>query len=103
MHNPFASFDEIYEITQTLIVNHEERVFKIEILQSMKTLDRNEFSSRVYVETDIKVNPTYSDDHLSKRVRAWSRLVDFPWVKHDNPDGAVSQTLGFLSERYKQK
>jgi len=98
----YSDYPEAYEVVKAVIVVHGNRHFRIEILQDIKKQFPDEFSTRVYVENDIQTTPTCSDDVLSKDARTWSSLIAFPSVHRATPEAAMSQTLGFLRDRYKK-
>ena len=100
MSNHYQELEEAYEVVKVAILVHSRRTFRIEVLHDMQKTE-DVFSVRAYVSTAIKATPVYPDDHLSREIKAWSHLSDFPWVKRDTVDGAMSQAIGFLKDAFK--
>lgn len=95
------TFSEIYEIVKTAIVWHRRRCYKIEILYDPLVTHERPFSSNVYVELKCRAD-IYQGEMVFDYLHIWEHLISFPWVKSESSDGAMGQTLGFLSERYKK-
>lgn len=102
MNDPYVGFPEAYETVKTLIVVNETATFKIEVLQNLRSMGVNEFSTRAYVEASIEIPPTSPGNNQRKKLTLWSQLVDFAWVKQGSPETALSQALGFLSDQSKK-
>jgi hypothetical protein len=59
------------------------------------------------LQENITVQPTYPQEHerfikKPQSMRIWIGY-DLPWTDQDTADGALTQALGFLSDRAKKK
>jgi hypothetical protein len=84
----YAQFEEAYEVVQTALVVHQRQYYRIEVLQNVQKPQLDDFSTRVYIETSIKDGR-----------EVWARVVDFPWVRQNTSEAAMSQALSFLQAR----
>ena len=101
MSHLYREVEEAYEVVKVAVLVHSHRTFKIEILHDMQKSNEDVFSVRAYVETAIKAETILSNDQLSKEIKAWSHLSDFPWGKHDTAKGAMTQAISFLQDSFK--
>jgi hypothetical protein len=97
-YNVFAAEFYIVEKAVEVVVNiaGEVRRVRIDALRD----HAGKYSTHSYIKEDIKAQPTYQREHEDKTnsVSVWIDY-DLPWTNGPSADEALSQDLGFLSER----
>jgi hypothetical protein len=97
MNVSFTDFSEAYQVVKTVKVVSDQDRFKIDILEDLRSGDLRRFSVEVSQELPVSDRPAHSTQRSDGAT--WVRVVDFPWVRQDTVDSALSQALGFLRER----
>lgn len=100
----YEACNEAYIVEKTVEVvaenGGESQTIRIEALRDLRD---GHYSTRAYRQEHVTLQPTYPQtggeyDQLPKEFRVWVDY-DLPWTHRDDADGALSQALGFLSER----
>ena len=98
----FCSEAYIVEKTIEVVVNiaDETRTIRIEALHD---LNDGHYCTRSYIKETFTIQPTYPQtygqfDRRPEESTVWIRY-ELPWTHRKTADDALSQALGFLSER----
>jgi len=100
----YEAFKHAYIVEKTVDVEAEIRgesqMIRIEALRHFRD---GHYSTRAYRQEHVTLQPTYpqsggKNDRLPEDYRIWVDY-DLPWTHHEDADSALSQALGFLSER----
>jgi len=97
-------FNEAYEVEKTIEVVAElyEGPTTVRI-DALRSLINGRYSTRAYVEEHVTLQPTYPQtegrhDRAPEEFRVWVSY-SLPWTDRGDADQALTQALGFLSER----
>ena len=97
--------NEFYLIEKTveIVVGHD--CFRIEVLRDDSA--NKPFSTRAYQKDHIVAQPAYpwangSYQRKPETFDIW-KSIDIGWTQQSTADGALSQALGFLGERFPEK
>ncbi len=81
------------------------KTYRIEVLEQHTGSKR--FSTRVYLQEHIVAQPAYpaSNNQYDREPQTFAiwESIDVGWPDRDTAEGALSQVLGFLSERVKPR
>lgn len=91
-------YDPQYVEVVALIAGTNEHI-RIEALFNPHN---KQYSTRAFVQKHVTITPTYtSTENPDQKPEELSMWVDYelPWVLRDSAEGALTQALGFLSDR----
>jgi len=100
----YEACSEAYIIEKSVEVVAEiggkEQTLRIEALRDLRD---GHYCTRAYRQEHVTLQPTYPKtfekyDRSPEEFRIWVDY-DLPWTHREDADGALSQALGFLSER----
>lgn len=103
----YDACSEAYIVEKTVEVvaqiGEENETIRIEALRDLRD---GHYSARAYRREHVTVQPTYPQtgakyDRSPEVFQVWVDY-DLPWVHREDADGALSQALGFLSQRCKK-
>jgi len=100
----YEACSEAYIIEKTVEVVAEigSEILTIRI-EALRDLRDGHFCTRAYRQENVTLQPTYPQTH-GKYDRSPDDFTvwvayDLPWTHREDADGALSQALGFLSQR----
>jgi hypothetical protein len=104
VQSSYDACSEAYIIEKTVEVvakiGEENEMIRIEALRDLRD---GHYSTRAYRREHVTLQPTHLQtggkyDRSPEVFKVWVNF-DLPWVHREDADGALSQALGFLSER----